>query len=189
MHSLLAMRDAEFTERRIAQARAAITPVLEAIDTHIAASRYDATICNGLAGLGEVLLAAGVALGDRAYLDRARDLAQVLIDRYSEHDNWPTGFPDAGPNPSLFLGTAGIGYWLLRLDEPERIPCWILLDATDGDCLSSAAGSVLGSLFGQRVVFVSLPSVVLLSARLRDENRVPHRTQLNLHSSDQARAE
>ncbi len=129
MHCLrAAMQDAEFKERRFAQARTAITLVLEAIDAHIAASRFDATICNGLAGLGEVLLAAGLVIGDRSYVDRARDLAQTLIDRYSEQGNWPTGFPGGGPNPSLFLGTAGIGYWLLRLEEPERVPCWLLLE-------------------------------------------------------------
>ncbi len=128
MHCLLAVQDAEFKERRIAQARTAIDLVLETIDAHIAAPRFDATIRNGLAGLGEVLLSAGLLLDDRSYLDRSRDLAQTLIDRYSERDNWPTGFPGGGANPSLYVGTAGIGYWLLRLEEPQRVPCWLLLD-------------------------------------------------------------
>ena len=140
MHCLLAaMQDAEFKECRLAQARTAITLVLEAIDAHIAASRFDATICNGLAGLGEVLLSAGLVIGDHSYLDRARNLAQTLIDRYSEQDNWPTGFARGGPNPSLYLGTAGIGYWLLRVDEPERVPSWLLLEPADVDDPTSSA--------------------------------------------------
>ncbi len=128
MLCLLAMQDAELKERRLAQARTAITLLLEALDAHIKAPRFDTTIRNGLAGLGEVLLSAGLMIGDHSYIDHARELAQTLIDRYSERDNWPTGFPGGGANPSLYLGTAGIGYWLLRLEEPERIPCWLLLD-------------------------------------------------------------
>ncbi len=134
-----AMRDAESRERHLVQARTALTAVLGAIDARIAVPRFDATIRDGLAGLGAVLLTAVHALDDRSYLDRSRDLAQTLIDRYSEQDNWPTGFPGGGPNPSLFSGTAGIGYWLLRLDEPERVPCWLFLEPADVDDPASSA--------------------------------------------------
>ena len=128
-----AVREAEASQRHLAQARTSLTAVLEAIDARITVPRFDATIRDGLAGLGEVLLTAGRVLDYRSYLDRSRDLAQTLIDRYCEQDNRPTGFPGGGPNPSLFSGTAGIGYWLLRLDEPERVPCWLLRDPADVD--------------------------------------------------------
>jgi hypothetical protein len=32
---------------------------------------------------------------------------------------WPCGIPGAGEAPGLMLGTAGIGYFYLRLAKPE----------------------------------------------------------------------
>jgi lantibiotic modifying enzyme len=31
-------------------------------------------------------------------------------------------------NPTLFQGTAGLGYHLLRLAEPQQLPCVLLLE-------------------------------------------------------------
>jgi hypothetical protein len=124
-------QDDGLIDQHASAARAAISVVLDAIAEYITVPTFDATIRDGLGGLGDVLLTAGVVLKDRSYQDRARALAQTLIDRYAERDNWPTGLPGGGPNPSLMLGTAGIGYWLLRLDDPERVPCWLLLDRTE----------------------------------------------------------
>jgi HopA1 effector protein family/Lanthionine synthetase C-like protein len=131
LHTLT--QDHGLNDGHVAAARAAISVVLDAIDAHIAAPRFDATIRDGLAGLGDVLFNTGVVLEDRSYQDRARALAQTLIDRYSARDNWPTGSPGGGPNPSLLLGTAGIGYWFLRLDDPEHVPGPLLVDPMEGD--------------------------------------------------------
>ena len=124
MHSLLAAtHDAEFKERRLAQARTAITLVLEAID----ATHRSFTIRRD--DLQQARRARGIRACWRPichwrslYLARARNLAQTLIDRYSEQDNWPTGLPRRWTRKPInsYLGTAGIGYWLLRVDEPER---------------------------------------------------------------------
>ena len=113
--------------------RESIAAVLEAVDANINVPRFDATVRDGLAGLGEVVLSAGIMLEDASFLERARSLAQTLIDRHSEEDDWPMAFSCGGPNPSLLLGTAGIGYWLLRLAEPERVPCWLLFDSAEQD--------------------------------------------------------
>ncbi len=122
------IEDPGLKDRLRAATQTAINAVIEAIDAYILAPRCDATIRAGLAGLGDVLLSAGEVLEDRSLLDRARALAQTLIDTYSQRGDWPTGLPCGGPNPSLWLGTAGIGYWLLRLDDPKLVPCWLLLD-------------------------------------------------------------
>ena len=122
IHLSAAILGRDLSDRRLADLRAAIAAVLDEIDAHIDVPRFDTTIRDGLAGLGEVVLTAGVLLEDRSYQDRAIALGRGLIDRYSEHGDWPTGLPGGGPNPSLLLGTAGIGYWLLRLDRPEKVP-------------------------------------------------------------------
>jgi lantibiotic modifying enzyme len=37
-----------------------------------------------------------------------------------------SGLPDVIFDPSLFRGLSGIGYALLRLAEPRRVPCVLL---------------------------------------------------------------
>ena len=69
LHTLA--QDHGLNDQHVAAVRAAICVVLDAIDAHIAAPRFDATIRDGLAGLGEVLSTAGVILKDRSYEDRA----------------------------------------------------------------------------------------------------------------------
>jgi lantibiotic modifying enzyme len=46
----------------------------------------------------------------------------MLIARHAAAGDWPSGTPSGGPNPSLMLGTAGIGYTVLRLHDPNRVP-------------------------------------------------------------------
>jgi hypothetical protein len=132
-----ALEDPVLKKHRKAATRAAIAAVLEVVDLYIDLPRFDATVSEGLAGLGDIVLSAGLLLKDRSYQGRARGLAQTLIDRYSEHDDWPTGLPCGGPNPSLLLGTAGIGYWLLRLDDPALMPCWRLADQVEAAVLEA----------------------------------------------------
>ncbi len=121
-HLRALIHDPDFKAQHLAEARIAIAAVLGEIDRKIAMPRFDATVRDGLAGLGEVVLNAGVMLEDCTYRERARALGQTLIDRYSALEDWPTGLPGGGPNPSLLLGTAGIGYWLLRLEDPVGVP-------------------------------------------------------------------
>ncbi|MGP0070081.1 MAG: lanthionine synthetase LanC family protein [Isosphaeraceae bacterium] len=108
-----------------AMARAALDSTLVEIDKKLENSGSDATLCHGLAGLMEVVLVAGRRLDDPAYLDRAREVGRALIDRHAADGNWPCGVPSGGPNPSMMLGTAGIGYGFLRLHAPEEVPSFL----------------------------------------------------------------
>jgi hypothetical protein len=114
-------------EAYLASARIAIATTLDAIDQQLEYPRTDATLCHGLAGLLEVVLIAGRSLGDPAHNDRAVSLSRALIDRHGAAGDWPSGVPSRGPNPSLMLGAAGIGYTFLRLHDPERVPSVLLL--------------------------------------------------------------
>ena len=121
------MVDGDFTESYRAKARIAIATTLGAIEENFATACADTTLCHGLAGLGEIVLLAGLLLDDPTYRDRSLDLARALIGRHSGSEEWPSGVPSRGPNPSLMLGIAGIGYWLLRLHDPEQVPSPFLL--------------------------------------------------------------
>jgi lantibiotic modifying enzyme len=114
-------------EDYLAMARIGIATTVDAIDKLLALPRYDATPCHGLSGLIEIVWLAGRMLDDVSYRDRALAAAQVLIERYSDRGDWPSGLYSGGPNPSLMLGTAGIGYTFLRLHDPGRVPSvlWI----------------------------------------------------------------
>jgi len=85
----------------------------------------DVTPCHGATGLVECLLYAsrgGAAIPAR----KARDAAEALLGRVlAAHAGtawWTSGAPSGGPNPSLMLGMAGVGYHFLRWAQPERVP-------------------------------------------------------------------
>ena len=108
-------------------ARIALATTIDAIEKDLAASRTDASLCHGLAGLGEVCLIASGSLYDPRYRDVADRVANALIDRHATSGDWPSGAPSGGPNPSFMLGLAGIGYWFLRLHDAEKVPSPLLL--------------------------------------------------------------
>ncbi|MBV9122877.1 MAG: hypothetical protein JO112_05945, partial [Planctomycetes bacterium] len=83
--------------------------------------------CHGLAGLTEVVLTAGQWLADESYLVWARTAAANLIAKHAAQEDWPSGVASRGPNPSLMLGTAGIGYHFLRQYDPEHVPPLLIL--------------------------------------------------------------
>ena len=53
--------------------------------------------------------------------------ATELVRRYDACGDWPSGVNAGGPNPSLMIGEAGIGYHLLRLTAAGSIPCILSL--------------------------------------------------------------
>ena len=108
-------------------ARTAIAMTLKAIEAHLALPRGDVSLCHGLAGLAEIVLIAGQLLEDRAYRDRAVAVGRLLVERHAAAGDWPSGVPSGGSNPSLMLGTAGVGYSLLRLSDPTGVPPILLL--------------------------------------------------------------
>ena len=69
---------------------------------------------------------AGEILDEADLRRRAADATRALLARHGERGNWPSGAPSRGPNPSLLLGEAGIGYWLLRLYDPAAVPSVLL---------------------------------------------------------------
>ncbi|HEV8492204.1 MAG TPA: lanthionine synthetase LanC family protein [Candidatus Angelobacter sp.] len=92
-------------------------------------------LCCGNFGRVEIMNIAGSVLGRLQLTDHARQLATQLLARAatsgfrfqpSDHQAVSSGTPEN--NPSLFLGLAGVGYTLLRLNYPDLVPSVLLLE-------------------------------------------------------------
>ena len=78
-------------------------------------------LCHGDMGNLDVLLLAGQMLADSEWKSYAhRIAAQVLAD--TKEQDWRCGVPLGVETPGLMTGLAGIGYQLLRLAAPDRVP-------------------------------------------------------------------
>jgi type 2 lantibiotic biosynthesis protein LanM len=83
-------------------------------------------LCHGDLGNLELLLQASLTLDDpecRAQLRRSTSLILESIDRHG----WLCANPLGVESPGLMTGLAGIGYELLRLAEPTRVPSVLAL--------------------------------------------------------------
>lgn len=88
-------------------------------------------LCHGVGGNAEALILASSILGDANYLRLAEQAGTRGIELYQKADlSWPCGVTGGGLNPSMLLGTAGIGYFYLRLHNPVRYPSVLISDAT-----------------------------------------------------------
>jgi len=83
-------------------------------------------LCCGNMGALELLLAAGTKLSRRELINEASARATQVVIRAGERGAFGYSLPAF--NPGLFQGAAGIGYELLRLTDPESVPCVLLWD-------------------------------------------------------------
>lgn len=79
------------------------------------------SLCHGTLGNLELLLAAASALGDVELTAQASRIAGALLTAATSGD-WRCGLPGGAQTPGLMTGLAGIGFGLLRLAEPDRVP-------------------------------------------------------------------
>ncbi|WP_041624995.1 type 2 lanthipeptide synthetase LanM family protein [Stackebrandtia nassauensis] len=79
------------------------------------------SLCHGDMGAVELFLsAASLHDGPELRDETIRRATSVL--RTVETEGWICGLPFGEPTPSLMVGLAGIGYGLLRLNDPTRVP-------------------------------------------------------------------
>lgn len=84
-------------------------------------------LCHGEIGNIETLLAAGRALGDGALISLARNRAATAVRRARARGAWRCGAAPDIPSPGLMTGLAGVGYGLLRIHDPDRVPSILTL--------------------------------------------------------------
>jgi type 2 lantibiotic biosynthesis protein LanM len=87
---------------------------------------HNHSLCHGDLGNLELLLQASEALDDSQLKRRAYCIGKSILDNLHK-GNWAPGIPLGVEIPGLMTGMAGIGYGLLRLAAPERVPAVLLL--------------------------------------------------------------
>jgi len=88
----------------------------------------DLCLCHGLAGLADFILSAGMQLKQDAISAYAEQVGKFIIDHYLNTDlPLPCGVQQRGEAPGLMMGTAGVGYFFLRLADREKMPSILLL--------------------------------------------------------------
>lgn len=88
---------------------------------------HNHSLCHGDLGNVELLLHASQVLGDSSLRAQTYELAAMILDSISER-GFLCGVPLSVEIPGLMTGIAGIGYQLLRLAAPERIPSVLVLE-------------------------------------------------------------
>jgi hypothetical protein len=111
-----------------AESVTALRTTLDSTEKALRSGEGNFSLCHGLAGNAEVLLAGYEVLGDQ-WTD-GPDLTQAVADfgiqTYALREAaWPCG-TGVGETPGLMLGLAGIGYFYLRLHD-RTVPSILLL--------------------------------------------------------------
>jgi lantibiotic modifying enzyme len=88
------------------------------------------SLCHGDLGNLDLILEASEELDDpRLSLSRNRQ-AEMVLESINQN-GWICGTPQGVETPGLMVGLAGIGYELLRLAEPARVPSLLALALPD----------------------------------------------------------
>jgi type 2 lantibiotic biosynthesis protein LanM len=86
------------------------------------------SLCHGDLGNLETVLQAAQRLDDRFWRAEVDRLAAMILDSIDQN-GWRYGVPLNVETPGLMTGLAGIGYGLLRLADPDRVPSVLALEA------------------------------------------------------------
>ncbi len=85
-------------------------------------------LCHGFAGNAELLLYASQVLGNTEYKSLAEQVGWQGIERYEKNRiSWPCGVMGGGETPNFMLGLAGVGYFYLRLYDPQLVPLMLII--------------------------------------------------------------
>jgi type 2 lantibiotic biosynthesis protein LanM len=88
---------------------------------------FNHSLCHGDLGNLELLLQASLILNDTQCKTEVNRLAVIILKSIEQH-GWLCGVPLGVETPGLMTGLAGIGYGLLRLAEPQRVPSVLVLE-------------------------------------------------------------
>ncbi|HEY9634724.1 MAG TPA: type 2 lanthipeptide synthetase LanM family protein [Coleofasciculaceae cyanobacterium] len=85
------------------------------------------SLCHGDLGNLELLLQASEILDEPQWGHQVNHFAAIILESINQH-GWLCGIPLGVESPGLMTGLAGIGYELLRLAEPTRVPSVLMLE-------------------------------------------------------------
>jgi lantibiotic biosynthesis protein len=111
----------------LAEAETAIRTTAATLDTASIQRLGNFSLCHGEGGNADLMIIAADLLNRPDLRGRAEAAGIRGIEQFEDRGlPWPCGVPGAGETPNLMLGLAGIGYFLLRLYDPENIPSVLL---------------------------------------------------------------
>ncbi len=84
-------------------------------------------LCHGDLGNADVLLHAGEVLEEPLWGEKALRYAAAVLQTAQREGRWRCGLPQKADTPGLMVGLSGIGYGLMRMWAPDRIPSVIRL--------------------------------------------------------------
>jgi lantibiotic modifying enzyme len=106
----------------------ALATTADACRQWVAAPGSGLSLCHGLGGNADLLIAAADALGRPGLRQVAEDAARTAIQQIEPNDMpWPCGVNGGGETPNLMLGLSGIGHFFLRLYDSAAVPSLLLL--------------------------------------------------------------
>jgi type 2 lantibiotic biosynthesis protein LanM len=109
------------------EAEIAVLTTRDMISRNLTNTRVNFSLCHGIGGNTELLLKAGEILGDEDLLQFSNEVGVAGARMYNKNGHpWPCGIIGAAECPGLMLGTAGIGYFYLRLCKPAEVPSILL---------------------------------------------------------------
>jgi lantibiotic modifying enzyme len=85
------------------------------------------SLCHGDLGNLDFVVQAAERLGDPRWRPEANRRAALILESIDQ-EGWLCGVPLRVESPGLMTGLAGIGYGLLRLAEPTRMPSVLMLE-------------------------------------------------------------
>lgn len=84
------------------------------------------SLCHGHLGNLDFIMTAARYFNDVTLQSEVRRRLKCILDE-TAHLGWICGLPARLEMPSLMTGLAGVGYGLLRIIEPDTVPCVLLL--------------------------------------------------------------
>ncbi|GAB4239060.1 MAG: type 2 lanthipeptide synthetase LanM family protein [Stanieria sp.] len=88
---------------------------------------YNHSLCHGDLGNLELLLQASQILDDSQWQTQVDQFAAMILESIDKY-GWLCGVPLGVETPGLMTGLAGIGYQLMRLAKPEKVPSVLVLE-------------------------------------------------------------
>lgn len=80
------------------------------------------TLCHGGGGNADLFIEAHLQFGDQKFMNYAKKVAEKILENSANGKKYQAGLSHATEEDmSLFMGNAGIGYFLLRLTDCENI--------------------------------------------------------------------
>ncbi|MCH9648899.1 MAG: hypothetical protein K0U98_11725 [Deltaproteobacteria bacterium] len=112
------------------QAEAALRATYRAA-LQLPAEQLTFCLCHGLGGNAEIFLHGARILGLQECHVAAEQIGLRGLELFEDLGKpWTSGLPGGVETPNLLLGTAGIGYFYLRLHDPKNVPS-ILIPCSD----------------------------------------------------------